>query len=126
MIRKRGGPQVFAISGARKGLAEDVAGRQRRYVISMLVRCVAVLAAALLWNVERYVAVVALVLGTFMPYVAVIAANAGRENAPSGPSPFVPVPVRPALGPVIRGDDQAEGVPEDEESGGSSRDSGAR
>ncbi|MEV6110888.1 DUF3099 domain-containing protein [Streptomyces sp. NPDC051940] len=114
-MRKRGGTQVFAITGARKGLAEDVAGRQRRYVISMLVRAAAVLAAALLWNVERHVAVAALVLGTFMPYVAVVIANAGRENAPGLPDAFIPAPVRPALEQSRARDDRAEGVTEAEE-----------
>ena len=81
-----GNGQVFRITGARTSLDEDVRGRQRRYVISMSVRTVAVILAASLWNVERYVAVVALVLGLVLPYVAVVIANAGRENAPSLPS----------------------------------------
>ena len=72
-------------------------GRQRRYVISMSVRTVSVVLAAVLWNVERHVAIVALALGVLLPYVAVVIANAGRENAPSLPSTFVTAPVRPAL-----------------------------
>ncbi|MFF6868461.1 DUF3099 domain-containing protein [Streptomyces sp. NPDC007910] len=95
---KRGGTEVFRITGARQGLADDVRGRQRRYVISMTVRTLSVIAAAVLWNVERHVAVVALALGILLPYVAVVIANAGRESAPSLPSTFVPTPVRPALG----------------------------
>ncbi|MET9346579.1 DUF3099 domain-containing protein [Streptomyces termitum] len=97
-MRKRGGSEVFRITGARQGLAEDVRGRQRRYVISMSVRTVSVIATALLWNVERHVAIVTLALGVLLPYVAVVIANAGRETAPSLPSTFVPAPVRPALG----------------------------
>ncbi|MFF9198128.1 DUF3099 domain-containing protein [Streptomyces sp. NPDC014779] len=96
-MRKHGGGEVFRITGARQGLAEDVRGRQRRYVISMSVRTLSVIAAASLWNVERYVAVVALVLGAVLPYIAVVIANAGRESTPSLPSTFVPPPVRPAL-----------------------------
>ncbi|MFJ7127285.1 DUF3099 domain-containing protein [Streptomyces sp. NPDC098101] len=95
---KRGGTEVFRITGARQGLADDVRGRQRRYVISMTVRTLSVIAAAVLWNVERHVAVVALALGILLPYVAVVIANAGRESTPSLPSTFVPTPVRPALG----------------------------
>lgn len=95
---KQSGAEVFRITGARQGLAEDVRGRQRRYVISMSVRTVSVIAAAALWNVERYVAIVGLALGVLLPYVAVVIANAGRENAPSLPSTFVPAPTRPALG----------------------------
>ncbi|MER6100776.1 DUF3099 domain-containing protein [Streptomyces sp. NPDC001832] len=96
-MRKQNGVEVFRITGARKGLADDVRGRQRRYVISMSVRTVSVILAAVLWNVERYVAIVALVLGVLLPYVAVVIANAGRESNPSLPSTFVPAPMRPAL-----------------------------
>ncbi|MFF8292334.1 DUF3099 domain-containing protein [Streptomyces sp. NPDC016309] len=106
-MRKRGSDEVFRITGARQGLADDVRGRQRRYVISMSVRTVAVIAAASLWNVERHVAIVALVLGAVLPYVAVVIANAGRETAPPQPRAFVP----PATGnPML-----TPGRPADEE-----------
>ena len=98
-MRKHSNTEVFRITGARRGLADDVRGRQRRYVISMSVRTVAVILAATLWNVERYVAIVALVLGAVLPYIAVVIANAGRENAPSLPSTFVTAPTRPTLTP---------------------------
>lgn len=88
-MRKRGGDEVFRITGARQGLADDVRGRQRRYVISMSVRTLSVVAAAVLWNVERHVAVVALALGVLLPYISVVIANAGRETPPSLPSTFV-------------------------------------
>ncbi|MFD3542737.1 DUF3099 domain-containing protein [Streptomyces sp. NPDC058662] len=95
--RKRNGSEVFRITGARMGLAEDVRGRQRRYVISMVVRTLSVVATVLLWNVQRPVAIVTLVAGALLPYVAVVIANAGRESTPSLPSHFVPAPVLPAL-----------------------------
>ncbi|MGW7267318.1 DUF3099 domain-containing protein [Streptomyces sp. NPDC054842] len=109
-MRKQNSGQVFRITGARQGLDEDVRGRQRRYVISMSVRTVAVILAATLWNVERHVALVALVLGVLLPYVAVVIANAGRENAPSLPSTFVTVPVRPMIAPP-RVEDASEPAP---------------
>ncbi|TDC21662.1 DUF3099 domain-containing protein [Streptomyces sp. 8K308] len=93
------GPEVFRITGARRGLHEDVLARQRRYVISMLVRTVAVLLTVVLWNVNRPLAVVALVLGAVLPYVAVVVANAGRENAPSLPSTFITRDTPPSLPP---------------------------
>ncbi|WFB10219.1 DUF3099 domain-containing protein [Streptomyces sp. LX-29] len=96
-MRKRSGTQVFRITGARQSLAEDVRGRQRRYIISMSIRTLAVVLAAVLWNVERHVAAVALVAGMLLPYIAVVIANAGRENVPSLPSTFVPTTVRPML-----------------------------
>ncbi|MGV9250161.1 DUF3099 domain-containing protein [Streptomyces sp. NPDC003697] len=112
-MQRGGGAEVFRITGARTGLQEDVRGRQRRYVISMSVRTLAVILAATLWNVERYVAIVALVLGAVLPYIAVVVANAGRERAPSLPSTFVTVPTRPMITPPSTtgadSDDGAEG-----------------
>ncbi|MET9682485.1 DUF3099 domain-containing protein [Streptomyces coeruleorubidus] len=118
-MRKRGGGhvEVFRITGARAGLQDDVRGRQRRYVISMTVRTISVILAATLWNVERHVAVVALVLGLVLPYIAVVIANAGRENAPSLPSTFVVPPVRPMIAPPGTQDGPAESVAEDTVSG---------
>ncbi|CAL9380736.1 DUF3099 domain-containing protein [Streptomyces sp. enrichment culture] len=107
-MRKHGGAQVFTITGARQGLADDVRGRQRRYVISMSVRTLSVIAAAALWNVERHVAIVALVLGAVLPYVAVVVANAGRETAPKLPSTFVSVP--PVSHPALEAPDPGPGT----------------
>ncbi|MEU6365990.1 DUF3099 domain-containing protein [Streptomyces sp. NPDC046931] len=107
-----GQPPVFRITGARQGLDADVRGRQRRYVISMSIRTVAVILAATLWNVERPFAIIALVLGAVLPYVAVVIANAGRENAPSLPSSFLNVPARPMIAPPAQ-DKHTESVPED-------------
>lgn len=111
-LRDGGDAQVFRITGARQSLQDDVRGRQRRYVISMSVRTVSVILAAVLWNVERHVAIVALVLGAVLPYIAVVIANAGRENAPSLPSTFVAVPPRAMIEPP-RAESQAEGAADD-------------
>lgn len=124
-MRKQSGAEVFRITGARQGLADDVRGRQRRYVISMLVRTLSVVGAVALWNVERHVAMVGLALGVLLPYVAVVIANAGRENSPSLPSTFVPAPTRPVLGsapvagPAEQGPeaDQAFRAPDPQEHG---------
>lgn len=96
-MRKRGGPEVFSISGARTGLTDDVRARQRRYVISMSIRTVSVILTVVLWNVERPLAWATLVLGAVIPYVAVVYANAGRENARQQPSPYIPPVSRPAI-----------------------------
>ncbi|QOV41122.1 DUF3099 domain-containing protein [Streptomyces ferrugineus] len=112
-LHSSGHSEVFRITGARAGLQEDVHGRQRRYVISMSVRTLSVILALSLWNVERHVAIVALVLGALLPYIAVVIANAGRENAPSLPSTFVTAHVRPMIAPPRTNDGFAESVPED-------------
>jgi hypothetical protein len=90
---------VYRITVARQGLDEDVRGRQRRYVISMLVRTAAVILTVLLWNVSTPVAAVTLVLGVLLPYVAVVIANAGRENVPSLPSAHLSTGARMSLPP---------------------------
>nr|WP_246113791.1 DUF3099 domain-containing protein [Streptomyces montanus] len=73
------------MTDAQESLTEDVRGRQRRYVISMTVRTLAVIAAAGLWDRQRYIAVVALALAVLMPYAAVVIANGGRRKSPAGP-----------------------------------------
>ncbi|WP_340562532.1 DUF3099 domain-containing protein [Streptomyces sp. GSL17-111] len=99
MRHKQHGPEVYRITGARQGLTDDVRRRQRRYVISMLIRTLSVVLTVLLWNVWVPLAVVTLVLGGVLPYVAVVVANAGRENAPGLPSTFDVPPERAALAP---------------------------
>ncbi|MFH9350140.1 DUF3099 domain-containing protein [Kitasatospora sp. NPDC017646] len=88
MGKSAGGGRVYRITGARSSLSEDVRGRQRRYVISMLVRTLCVLLAVALWDVQRWLAFAALAGGVLLPYFAVLVANAGREQAPGLPSTF--------------------------------------
>ena len=96
-MRKQSGPEVFQITGARTGLTDDVRVRQRRYVISMSIRTLSVILTVVLWNVARPLAWGMLVLGVLLPYVAVVYANAGRENAPKPPSSYIPPLIRPAI-----------------------------
>ncbi|MEN8653560.1 DUF3099 domain-containing protein [Streptomyces sp. 21So2-11] len=100
-MRKQRSAEVVRITGARQSLADDIRGRQRRYIISMSVRTVSVVLAAALWNVERHIAIVALGLGVLLPYIAVVIANGGRENTPSLPSAYIPTPIRPAIDPPL-------------------------
>jgi hypothetical protein len=60
---------------------------------------------------------VALVLGAVLPYIAVVIANAGRENAPSLPSTFVTMPTAPMITPPRDDDGPAESDPEGTTSG---------
>ncbi|MGW4893826.1 DUF3099 domain-containing protein [Kitasatospora sp. NPDC004240] len=100
MGKGSGDGQVFRITGARSSLSEDVRGRQRRYVISMLVRTLCVLLAVVMWDVQRVVAFAALAGGVLLPYFAVLIANAGRERAPGLPSTFaIPADTPLMLGP---------------------------
>lgn len=113
MAKSAGDGQVFRITGARTSLSEDVRGRQRRYVISMLVRTVCVLLAVVLWDVQRIVAVAALGAGVLLPYFAVLIANAGRERAPGLPSTFAVSPeAKLMLGPGGTGGGGRPGEPQ--------------
>lgn len=96
---------MYRITGARESLTDDINARQRRYVISMLIRTVAVIMTVVLWDVSRPVAVVTLVLGAVIPYVAVVVANGGRAKAAPLPTahlaPGGPRALPPA-GPTAR------------------------
>ncbi|WP_031070462.1 DUF3099 domain-containing protein [Streptomyces sp. NRRL WC-3742] len=96
----KSGDEVYRITGARSSLSEDVRGRQRRYVVSMLLRTVCVLLAVVLWDVQRWLAFGALAGAVLLPYFAVLVANAGRERAPGLPSTFdIPAGTPLMLGP---------------------------
>ncbi|MEU6234063.1 DUF3099 domain-containing protein [Kitasatospora sp. NPDC047058] len=100
MGKSADGGEVYRITGARSSLTDDVRGRQRRYVASMLLRTVCVLLAVVLWDIQRWLAFAALAGGVLLPYFAVLIANAGRERAPGLPSTFdVPPDVPLMLGP---------------------------
>lgn len=73
---------MYAITGARRSLTEDVDGRQRRYIISMSIRTACFVAAVLVpYGPARFVLVIAALV---LPYLAVVMANGGREPT-SGP-----------------------------------------
>lgn len=101
-------PEVFRISGARKGLTEDVRGRQRRYVVSMVVRTVFFVLTIVIPSPYRWFCLAgALVL----PYVAVVIANAGREPVSDPPDtlnvpPQAPRAIEPPPGAVLTSGEQ--------------------
>ena len=94
-----GRAKAVRITGARSSLTDDVRRRQRRYMFSMAVRTLCVILAIVLWSESRIVAIIALIGGTLIPYLAVVYANAGRENVPNLPDTFVGYQPPPMLGP---------------------------
>jgi hypothetical protein len=90
-------PEPIRITSATRSHSDEIAGRQRRYIISMAIRTVCFLLAVvfaggfLMWL---------FILASFiLPYVAVILANA---NAPTDPDPSPETmfdPSRPELEP---------------------------
>ena len=66
-----------SITTAQSGLTVDQAARQRRYFISMMIRTACFILTVLLPSPYRWVALAGALT---LPYIAVIAANAGRET----------------------------------------------
>lgn len=75
-------PAPAVITSAFDPLSLEQRGRQRRYFISMMVRTGCFVASIFLPNPYRWFSMAGAIL---LPYVAVVLANAGRENV-SGPN----------------------------------------
>lgn len=92
------GEPVQRITTARSSHSDDVARRMRSYAISMGIRTLCVIGFIVLF--PHWTAWLLVPGAVFLPYVAVLLANAGRERAPSTLAPVVPSPTyRPALPP---------------------------
>ena len=74
------GQQVHLVTQARRPMSEDISYRQHRYLIMMGIR-VLCFAIALILYVEhlRWLVLIPAVGAIFIPYIAVIFANGGRE-----------------------------------------------
>ncbi len=70
------------ITSASRPRSEDIGGRQRRYVLSMMVRTVCFLLAVV--SMGHWWMWLFLAAGVFLPIFAVVIANAG---APTDPDP---------------------------------------
>jgi hypothetical protein len=68
---------VYQITGARRGVREDVDSRTRRYLISMGIRTVCFVLAVVASGWLRWVLIAAAVA---LPYLSVVFANGGRER----------------------------------------------
>lgn len=66
-----------SITSARLPLKEDVGRRTHRYLVSMAIRTVCVVAAVVADGPLRWLFLAGAV---FLPYIAVVLANAGRER----------------------------------------------
>ena len=71
---------VPLVTQARRSLSEDISYRQRRYLIMMSFRAVCFgLTVLLFLNHFGWLAAIPAVFSIFVPYVAVVFANGGRE-----------------------------------------------
>ena len=75
--RKDPAEPVYQITGARRGVREDVNARTRRYLISRGIRTVCFLLAVVTHGYLRWGFIV---LAVVLPYVSVVFANGGRER----------------------------------------------
>ena len=80
-VAKHDQPEVFTITEAQRPLSVEQGGRTRRYLVSMAIRTACVIAAIFVPGWPRWVFIAGAV---FLPYLAVVAANAGRENDEPG------------------------------------------
>lgn len=72
-----GSGDVFNITSAQRSVSEEQTGRTRRYLVSMLIRTVCVIAAIVVPGWPRWVLIAGAVT---LPYLAVVIANGGRES----------------------------------------------
>jgi hypothetical protein len=94
-------PDVYRITDARQALSDEQVGRQRRYLISMSIRTACVILAILVPGWPR----VAFIAGAVvLPYIAVVVANAGRENDEPGPVPTLDATAHRQLPPASHRD----------------------
>ena len=79
-IGRRNDQNVQLVTQARRSMSEDIAYRQRRYLVMMAFRAVCFGLTILLFiNHLGWVAAIPAVFAIFVPYVAVVFANGGRE-----------------------------------------------
>lgn len=71
-------PVIYNVTSARVPLSSDQASRNRRYLISMSIRIVCFVLCIVFTGWLRWAFFVGALI---LPWVAVVIANAGRENA---------------------------------------------
>jgi Flp pilus assembly protein TadB len=100
--------EVHRITSAQPGPSRDLVSRERAYLIMMGTRMVAIVVAVVVPGVWRWVAIA---LGVFLPYIAVVLVNAARtrgtEDDPDFyvPEPGVAITDRPFEGTIIPHDE---------------------
>lgn len=90
--------EVHTVTSAQRALSDEQTGRTRRYLISMGIRTACVIIAIFVPGWPRWIFIAGAVV---LPYLAVVVANAGRENDEPG-SMGLPSRERPALEHPVR------------------------
>lgn len=74
------GEQVHLVTQARRPMSEDIRYRQHRYLIMMAIRTACFAIAVIMFVAHlRWLVLIPAVGAIFIPYIAVIFANGGRE-----------------------------------------------
>jgi hypothetical protein len=99
MVGRKRGQDAHRITSATPSRSEDVDSRAKRYLISMAIRTICFIAAAVVaphWSMWAF-----LLASLVLPYVAVVAANVGTNT---DPDPLPPVePMSGSHGRELRG-----------------------
>ena len=74
--------EVYSVTTAQAGTTQEQTGRVGRYLFSMGIRTACVIAAVIIPGWPRWLFLVGAV---FLPYIAVVIANAGRERTSRQP-----------------------------------------
>jgi hypothetical protein len=83
VARTRRATEVHTITGARRGVTDDVSSRTRRYLISMGIRTLCFVLAVVFHGWARWVFLAG---ALFLPYFSVVFANSGRERIETMPT----------------------------------------
>jgi hypothetical protein len=86
-VRRPPPEPVYSVTAARTGTSDDLAHRQKRYLISMTIRTICFILAVVTGGPIRWVFVAAALV---LPYIAVIMANAVGSGTGAAPTTFVP------------------------------------
>jgi hypothetical protein len=89
-------PQVVRITTAGRTHGQDIALRQKRYLISMGIRSVSFVLAIV--SIGHWWCWVFVAASFFLPTIAVVVANSNTPPDPGGPGYFQPDPSTRALG----------------------------
>ena len=103
--------EVHSITNAPEALADDMARRQKRYLVQMGIRVVCFGIAVVTWSrIPMWASLVLLVAAVVLPYSAVLFANAGRERRDTDGTFMTPHEIDPGTrGPRGLGTPGAEG-----------------
>jgi hypothetical protein len=103
------------VTEARPSMSEDIAYRQRRYLIMMGIRAVCFIVAVVLFvNHLGWLTAIPLVGAIAIPYFAVVFANGGRELTSSpGFRPYAPNLPERITPPGAGASDSAPGHPQE-------------